>query len=213
MGFSARTSIRRKVIALTILSSVGFAVAAAAQGVSLGSDDISSNDAAFISDVNTGTGPIWDRLPADMTDFYRVPGQRTPSGFDVPRFVSLKFGRVNARTGPSMDHSIAYQYQRRDLPVIVVAETEMWRKVRDIHGDEAWVRKPALSGELHAVTLNPTYIRKKPSVDSIAVAKVEEGTLIELGDCGERDYCRVRTKNGLKGWAHRSQLWGAQANL
>ncbi len=54
-----------------------------------------------------------------LRDIYRVSGNQTPSGFDVPRFVSLKFGKVNARTGPSRNHPIAYQYQRRGLPLIV----------------------------------------------------------------------------------------------
>lgn len=158
-----------------------------------------------------GTVPVWDRAPAGVDGLYRVSGHNTPSGFDVPRFVSLKFGKVNARTGPSRDHAIAYQYQRRGLPVVVIAETEMWRKVRDIHGDEAWVRKPALSGDRFAVTLSETTIHTKPRRDSRAAARVELGAIVELGECTADDFCRVRTASGLNGWAPRDYLWGAQA--
>ena len=102
-----------------------------------------------------------------------MSADQTPSGFAVPRYVSLKFTKVNARTGPSRDHPIAYQYQRRGLPVMIVAETEMWRKIRDISGDEAWVRKPALSGSRTVIALNPTSLRKKPKADAREIARTE----------------------------------------
>ena len=149
-------------------------------------------------------------LMAEWDGIYRVHGVDTPSGFDVPRFVSLKFGRVNARTGPSRNHSIAYQYQRRGLPLIVVAETEMWRKVRDVDGDEAWVRKPALSGERHAIFQLQSDIKTKPSPDADAVARVEKGALVKLEACETSDYCEVRTASGFKGYAPKAVLWGAQ---
>ena len=44
---------------------------------------------------------------ANMDNIYRVGADRTPSGFVVPRFVSLKFSKVNGRTGPSREHPIA----------------------------------------------------------------------------------------------------------
>lgn len=149
-------------------------------------------------------------LMAEWDGIYRVRGVDTPSGFDVPRFVSLKFGRVNARTGPSRNHSIAYQYQRRGLPLIVVAETEMWRKVRDVDGDEAWVRKPALSGERHAIFQLQSDITTKPSVDGVAVARVEKGALVKVEGCDASDYCEVRTASGFKGYAPKAVLWGVQ---
>lgn len=145
-----------------------------------------------------------------LRDIYRVSGNQTPSGFDVPRFVSLKFGKVNARTGPSRNHPIAYQYQRRGLPLIVVAETEMWRKVRDIYGDEAWVRKPALSGERYAVLSADSRLYSKADSNGRTVARVERGALVHLEDCPSEAFCRVRTQSGVKGFAPKTVLWGAQ---
>ena len=150
-------------------------------------------------------------VPAPLADIYRVSSSYTPSGYDVPRFVSLKFGKVNARTGPSRAHPIAYQYQRRGLPLVVVAETEMWRKVRDIHGDEAWVRKPALSGDRSAIATRDTTMLARADSSSKPVARVERGALLRLEECGEAGFCRVETESGLKGWTLRSELWGAQS--
>ena len=47
----------------------------------------------------------------------------TPSGMDVPRYVSLKYGQVNARVGPDEEHRLLWIYKAKGLPVQVVAET------------------------------------------------------------------------------------------
>lgn len=154
--------------------------------------------------------PIASATTSPLSDLYRVTGDATPSGFPVPRFVSLKFGKVNARTGPTRNHSVAYQYQRRGLPLIVVAETEMWRKVRDIHGDEAWVRKPALSGERFAILTTEASLSAKPNRSARTLARIETGALVRLEDCSEEAYCHIRTANGIKGFAPKHVLWGAQ---
>lgn len=145
-----------------------------------------------------------------LEDLYYQAASKTPSGFAVPRFVSLKYSRVNGRTGPSRDHPIAWQYQRRGLPLLIVAETEMWRKVRDITGDEAWVRKSGLSGERHAIALSDIALYSKPREGSSLVAMTDRDALLKLEECVENGWCRVRGENGLKGWTARYNLWGAQ---
>ena len=146
---------------------------------------------------------------ANMENFYRVGADQTPSGFVVPRFVSLKFSKVNGRTGPSRDHPIAWQYQRRGLPLLIVAETEMWRKVRDISGDEAWVRKPALSGTRTVFALDSTPLRSRPEPDAREVARTDPQALLRLQEC-RKGWCEVKSENGLKGWARQEALWGAE---
>jgi SH3-like domain-containing protein len=42
--------------------------------------------------------------------------------------VSLKAERVNVRRGPSSDHDVAWVFQRKGLPVEIVAEFENWRR-------------------------------------------------------------------------------------
>lgn len=147
--------------------------------------------------------------PPSSQDIYRVSADNTPSGFVVPRFVSLKFTRVNARTGPSRDHSIAYQYQRRGLPLLIVAETEMWRKVRDISGDEAWVRKPALSGTRTVIALRQTSLRSKPKSDAREIARTDPQAVLRLEQCDNDGWCQVKAENGMKGWTRQADLWGA----
>jgi len=138
---------------------------------------------------------VVEDIPAATTDnLYRVSADRTPSGFNVPRFVSLKFSR---------------QYQRRGLPVMIVAETEMWRKVRDITGDEAWVRKPALSGSRTALTLQTASIRSRPNGSAREIARTDPKTLLRLQTCRD-GWCEVKSDTGVKGWTRQDMLWGAK---
>ncbi len=68
-----------------------------------------------------------------------------PSGLPIPRFVSLKAEKVNVRRGPSSDHPVAWVFQRKGLPVEIVAEFENWRRVRDAEGEEGWILQNMLS--------------------------------------------------------------------
>ena len=147
---------------------------------------------------------------ARLDNLYRVSAAKTPSGFPVPRYVSIKVGKVNGRTGPSRQHPIAWQYRRKGLPLVVVAETEMWRKVRDVTGDESWIHKPALSGIRRVLVLEETVLHTKPKENARIAALVDRNALLDLENCNESDWCKVKSANGLKGWTQRYKLWGAQ---
>ena len=57
--------------------------------------------------------------------------QKTPSGYCVPRYLSLKRGEVFGRKGPGKDYATVYVYHARGLPVQVVDETSDWRRICD----------------------------------------------------------------------------------
>ncbi|WP_371396936.1 SH3 domain-containing protein [Fretibacter rubidus] len=139
---------------------------------------------------------------------YRVGAANTPSGFEVPRYVSLKFSKTNGRSGPSMEHSVLWQYRKRGLPVIVVAETEQWRKIRDINGEEAWVYLSGLSGQRNVITTAQIDILKRPKVDAPLIAIAQKDAVLQLDFC-EDSWCRVIADGKIKGWAKRDTLWGA----
>ena len=152
--------------------------------------------------------------PVETLKTVKRAAHQTPSGFPVPRYVSLKVGIVNGRIGPSRKHTIAWQYQRKGLPLLVIAETDMWRKVRDVNGDESWIHKPALSGQRMAIALQDTMLYKRPqddisSVTLTAVALTEKDALLKLMECQDTGWCQFRAQNGVKGWAPYTYFWGA----
>lgn len=143
-------------------------------------------------------------------EFYSKAASETLSGLPVPRYVSLKFGKVNGRQGPTLEHSVLWQYRRRGLPLIVVAETENWRKVRDSHGEESWVRRVSLSGARTVLTKREIDLRTAPREAARIKAVAQGNVLLELGHCTETDWCKVKSEDGYKGWAPRHLLWGAE---
>jgi SH3-like domain-containing protein len=143
----------------------------------------------------------------ELENILRVPPEKTRSGFAVPRYVSLKVGKANGRVGPSTKHKILWQYRRKGLPLIVVAETDTWRKVRDIKGDESWVHRPALSGIRNVITTEEATIHKNASVNAETIALTEKDTLLQLEEC-RKNWCKVSYEK-IQGWIQRSKVWGA----
>src|SRR6188508_2081233 len=93
-----------------------------------------------------------------------LPGGRRGTGLPVPRYVSLKTDRVNLREGPSKDHRTAWVFQRAGLPVEIVAEYEIWRRIRDSEGTEGWVLHSLLSGRRTALVAPWTKSEKAPPI-------------------------------------------------
>ena len=141
----------------------------------------------------------------------RVTADKTPSGFRVPRYVSLKYSISNGRTGPSSKHPVKWQYSRRGLPMIVVAETETWRKVRDVNGDESWMKRRLLDGKPMVLVRGEITLRAKPRSDARKQATAGKGALLALEDCDAKNWCRVTDlKSHITGYALKSMLWGAE---
>ena len=141
--------------------------------------------------------------------------QTGPSGLPIPRFVSLKAEKVNVRRGPSSDHPVAWVFQRKGLPVEIVAEFENWRRVRDSDGDEGWILQNMLTGKRTAVvapwkTGKTVAMHSSASTDSGLVARLSAGVLGEVASCSG-DWCEV-SAGGFDGWVDQSMLWGVYPN-
>jgi SH3-like domain-containing protein len=135
---------------------------------------------------------------------------RAPSGLLLPRFVSLGAAEVNVRTGPGRQYPIAWVFVRRDLPVEVLAEFGLWRKVRDIDGAEGWAHRSVLSGHRTALIIGEVRtLRLEPDAASLPVLLAEPGVQGSLLAC-RSEWCRMEIED-LRGWLPRAQLWGVHA--
>ena len=129
------------------------------------------------------------------------------TNLQLPRFVSLKASKANARRGPSLSHRIDWVFKRKHMPLEVYAEYENWRKVRDIDGAGGWIHYSLLSGARTAVfSANMQNILSNPTEDSIVIARVEKNVVAKILRC-ELNWCLIST-GGYKGWAPKTSLWG-----
>ena len=133
------------------------------------------------------------------------------SGLPLPRFVSLKADKVNVRRGPASEHQVAWVFQRRGLPVEIVAEFENWRRIRDNDGEEGWVYQSMLSGKRTALVAP---WRKGDAIPMYSAAGLDGG-LDRHGQCGRRgrvedcsgNWCQLNA-GGYEGWIDQAMLWG-----
>lgn len=132
----------------------------------------------------------------------------TPSGLPVPRYVSLKFDAVNARSGPGDDHRLLFVFHARGLPVQVVAETSDWRRICDPDGGLSWVHRRTTDGKrtVMGAQAAPTPILAKPRPDAAVAAYLAPRALAAFERC-QKDWCAVRI-GSVSGWTRASALWG-----
>lgn len=142
-----------------------------------------------------------DPAPSETAD------RPTPSGLPVPRYVILKFDRVNARAGPGDDHRLLWVYAVRNLPVQVVAETAEWRRVCDPEGGLAWVHRRTTDGRRMVMNVQARPVPIFRSADKPKPkAFLNPRAMATLVQC-EGELCRIRV-DGVSGWAKASDLWG-----
>ena len=131
------------------------------------------------------------------------------SGKPVPRFESLKSSAVHGREGPSLEYPVAWRYERRGLPVLVIKESREWRMVRDPSGDEVWMHERTLGAQPSVMVHGDGFavLRRSPEADARVIARMEPGAIATLIGC-EKAFCEIYI-NHRRGYAEKSRLWGA----
>jgi len=141
---------------------------------------------------------------------------RTSStGLPIPRFVSLKAGRVNVRIGPGEDYKIAWVFTRPGLPIEIIQEFDNWRRIRDSDGTVGWVFQSLLSGKRTAVVApwandEPRPIRASALPDARITAYLSPGVMADIDYC-EGGWCQLSGEE-FEGWIAQEQLWGVYPN-
>lgn len=134
------------------------------------------------------------------------------TGLPLPRFVSLAADRANVRAGPGTRYPIRWVFVRRGLPLEIVAEYELWRKIRDQDGAVGWIHKNLLSGRrmvlIQGVGLQS--LHASPSLQGAVLLRAEPGVIASLIECAA-DRCRIEV-GGRRGWLDRSMIWGVEPN-
>ena len=133
------------------------------------------------------------------------------SGLPVPRFVTLKSDEVNMRVGPGREYPKSWVYRREGLPLKVIAEFDVWRKVIDHQETTGWVHSQLVTLKRNALITNRlTKLYSKADEQSPVIAVAEEGVLMELQTCGVT-WCRI-ANDDLRAFVRRDDIWGILEN-
>lgn len=156
-----------------------------------------------------GTGALAAALLALVLAPAAYPTAAAEKKRPVPRFVAVKTGKVNVRTGPGSRYPVQWVLKRRYLPLLVIAEFETWRRVRDWEGATGWVHQATLTGRrMMMVTGKRRVLRRRPAKTAPAVAYLEPKVVGRLLACRRR-WCRVQVQ-GRRGWLARTEFWGVR---
>jgi len=141
----------------------------------------------------------------------KLPDPEKPEGTaaKLPRFASLRSDDVNMRVGPGNRYRIEWVYKRRELPVEIEREFDVWRLVEDPDGNRGWVHQATLMGRRSfIVQKTDVTLRSDPSDSAAAVAILKPGVIGRIRSCeAVSDWCNVQT-GSYRGYLKRGQFWG-----
>ena len=140
----------------------------------------------------------------------------------VPHFASIKSSEVNVRKGPNVRYKIEWVFKKKGEPVEVIAQFEHWNRIRDVTGDEGWVKSAMLSKKRSGVILvtlskktkatsTKIYanLHSKPDESAPITAKIEASKRINLEEC-QKQWCKIKV-NDRSGWVEKKHIWGVSA--
>ena len=134
------------------------------------------------------------------------------TGFELPRFVSLKTNDSNLRVGASKDFPIKLKYIIKNLPLEIIDEHENWRKVVDIDNNEGWIHKRLIIGKRFGIIKTfyeqPAQILNKPQ--GTTIGKIGNRNIVRINKCLKK-WCYISFKKN-KGWINKINLWGVYEN-
>ena len=114
---------------------------------------------------------------------------------------------LNLRAGPGKEYPILAVLQWRNVPVKIVEEYDVWRKVELHDGSTGWLHRVLLDGaRTFLIQGDPVVVRAEPSAKAEAVATFAPGVIAKLEHC-PKAWCQVRYKH-YEGWVPRTSGWG-----
>ena len=144
-------------------------------------------------------------IDANLMPLDRGIGQWTK--LEIPRFATLRSGKINVRRGPGKVHDVEWQFQLEGLPVEIIAETEEWRLIRDYEGATGWIQRSLLTSRRNGfVVTDQADVYRSSDDRRWKSAKAERGALGRIKNCTPA-MCRVIFKE-TTGWIAKEDLWG-----
>ena len=122
-------------------------------------------------------------------------------------FLTLRNDKVNLRQGPSFEYPIKLYYKKKFLPVLILDQSDNFRKIRDHENNTGWIHISQLSKKKAALTVEDNQIVfSKPSIYSKPHVILKKGKLCKVKKCLD-EWCKIQV-NDYKGWIRKESLLG-----
>ena len=139
-----------------------------------------------------------------------VPALAQPQD-KVLRYVSQRADKAYLREGPTYAHRVLWVYRHRGYPFAVLAEFDVWRRVRAADGAVGWMSASMLSDQRTVLVTG----KGRAKIFAVAsggkvVALADPGAVAGLVACVP-SACHVRGED-IDGWIPKDRIWGVGAN-
>jgi SH3-like domain-containing protein len=129
----------------------------------------------------------------------------------VLRYVSQRTDKAYLREGPTFAHRVLWQYRHRGYPFAVIAEFDIWRRVRAVDGTTGWMSASMLTDQRTVLVTGKGRAKITAKADGgKVVALADPGAIAGLKGC-TREACQIKG-DGIDGWIVKDRIWGVDAN-
>jgi len=129
----------------------------------------------------------------------------------VLRYVSQRTEKAYLREGPTYAHRVLWVYRHRGYPFAVLAEFDVWRRVRAADGAVGWMSSSMLTDQRTAVVTGQGRAKIFASADGgKIVALADPGATAVLEACAP-SACHIRGED-IDGWIPKDRIWGVGAD-
>lgn len=132
------------------------------------------------------------------------------TGMQLPRSACIKSSKVNLHVGPGTKHPVEWVITCKNLPVLITAEYDQWRRIKCPDGSVGWVHKSLLSNKKVMITKEQTNLYAKKSESSQKIAKLDSGVIVFIKKKTPNLWSYVEFSNNdvlFKGWVKTSAFW------
>jgi SH3-like domain-containing protein len=158
--------------------------------------------------LHRGITFVWLAMLASL---FFAPALAADQPSPVPRFASFSRDQVFMREGPTYKHRILWVYRRKGLPVEIVGQFDVWRRVRDSDGTTGWVHSTMIA-ETRTILVTapkPVPLYRSDDTRSQILALAQPGVVAKLETC-TASLCEVDA-DGTEGWIDKKNIWGVRA--
>ena len=150
--------------------------------------------------------------------------EQNTDGLPLPRFATTRSSPINVRVGPGQKYDLAWIFTKPNMPIEIVAEFDIWRKIRDFDGSEGWIQQNLLSGARAGLVAPWKNGANVPllagaSADASIRAYLGTGFRVDVRKC-DGNWCQVDATSHdasghaqtYSGYLKQSDIWGVYEN-
>ena len=151
------------------------------------------------------------RIAAFLTILLAAGAAQAQTAPKVLRYVSQRTDKAYLREGPTYQHRVLWQYRHRGYPFAVIAQFDIWRRVRAADGTTGWMSASMLTDQRTVLVTGKGRARITADPDGgKLVGLADPGAIAALKSC-TRQACQIKGE-GIDGWIPKSRIWGVDAN-